>query len=129
MISKLKEVLKKKIGDFSGYLLILFVLVLSLSLYRNLSRIKRSNQEIKRVEQKVENLEGENEELQDKLEIVKSEEYVEKQLRDKLGLAKEGEIVVVLPEEEILRRLAPEIDEEEDVLPDPNWKKWAKLFL
>ena len=44
-------------------------------------------------------------------------------------MAKEGEIVVILPDEHILRKLAPDREIEEEVLPDPNWKKWMKLFL
>ncbi len=43
-------------------------------------------------------------------------------------MAKEGEIIIVLPDEEILGTLAPNLEEEEEALPDPNWKKWLKLF-
>ena len=67
--------------------------------------------------------------MEQRLAEVKGEEYIEKQLRDNLGLAKEGEIVVVLPDEEILRKIAPSVPEEEDILPDPTWKKWLKLFF
>ena len=42
---------------------------------------------------------------------------------------KDGETIVVLPEEETLRKMAPRFEREEEVLPDPTWKKWVKLFL
>ncbi|MDP3994252.1 MAG: hypothetical protein Q8P91_00270, partial [bacterium] len=58
----------------------------------------------------------------------KKQEYIEKQLRDKLGLSKEGETIVVLPDADTLRKLVPPIPGEEEILPDPNWKKWLKLF-
>ena len=33
-----------------------------------------------------------------------SDEFIEKQLRDKLGLAKKGEIILILPDEETLKK-------------------------
>jgi len=109
-------------GLFLGFLFLL-------SLIRNVSKIAGAEKRISRAQERVEKLKKENEEAERRLAKVKGEEYIEKQLRDKLGLAKEGEIVVVLPDEETLRKIAPGIAEEEDVLPDPTWKKWLKLFL
>ena len=98
------------------------------SLVKNIVKINNVNQSIKDEEEKVEKIRQENAELKAKLEILRSDEYQEKQLRDKLGLAKEGELIVVLPEDEVLRNLAPKHIEEEETLPDPNWKKWLHLF-
>lgn len=103
-------------------------MLLLVSLVRNILRINRVNQSIKEEEEKVEKIRQENEELEAKLQILRSDEYKEKQLRDKLGLAKEGELIVVLPDDDVLRNLAPKHVEEEESLPDPNWKKWAHLF-
>ncbi|KKU03644.1 MAG: septum formation initiator [Candidatus Woesebacteria bacterium GW2011_GWE1_45_18] len=109
------------VGLFLGFLFLL-------SLVRNVSKIADAEKRISKAQERVEKLRKENEETERRLAEVKGEEYIEKQLRDKLGLAKEGEIVVVLPDEETLRKIAPGIAEEEDVLPDPTWKKWLKLF-
>ena len=109
------------VGLFLGFLFLL-------SLIRNISKIADAEKRISKAQERVEKLRKENEETERRLAEVKGEEYIEKQLRDKLGLAKEGEIVVVLPDEETLRKIAPGIAEEEDVLPDPTWKKWLKLF-
>jgi len=110
------------VGLFLGFLFLL-------SLIRNISKIADAEKRISKAQERVEKLRKENEETERRLAEVKGEEYIEKQLRDKLGLAKEGEIVVVLPDEETLRKIAPGIAEEEDFLPDPTWKKWLKLFL
>ena len=110
------------VGLFLGFLFLL-------SLVRNVSKIADAEKRISKAQERVEKLRKENEETERRLAEVKGEEYIEKQLRDKLGLAKEGEIVVVLPDEETLRKIAPGIAEEEDVLPDPTWKKWLKLFF
>lgn len=111
-----------------GIVLIFLMIIFSSSLARNVSKIRSFNKKIQEKEQKVRAIERENEEIKRRLEEVKTNEYIEKQLRDKLGLAKEGEIIVVLPDENTLRSFAPKFDEEKETLPDPIWKKWFKLF-
>jgi cell division protein FtsB len=107
---------------------LLIVLVLFFSLLRSYKNLKNSNKEIAGAQKKVDDLANENISLDQRLGEVKSQEYIEKELRDKLGLAKENEIVVVLPDEEVLKKYAPEIDNAGELPPDPNWKKWARLF-
>ena len=121
--------LKEKISSYSKYLLIFGVVILAISLIKNIIRTINIRNRIKNEEKKVEVLRKEKEELEKEVAEVESDAYVEKQLRDKLGLAKEGEIVLILPEDEILRKIAPILEEEEDLLPDPTWKKWLKLFI
>ena len=128
MFEKFTEKLKEKLKVYSNYLLIFLFLLMFVSLIRNILRVVESNKRIEKAQDQVERLKKENEELEEKLAVTKSEGYIEKQLRDKLGLAKEGEIVIVLPDEKILETLAPKLEEEEETLPDPNWKKWLKIF-
>ncbi len=73
-------------------------------------------------------LEVKNKELKAQLEEVSSADYIEKQARDKLGLAKEGEILVVIPEERIKQVLGlqKETTQEEKL---PNWLGWIRLFF
>lgn len=73
-------------------------------------------------------LEVQNKELKAQLEEVSSPDYIEKQARDKLGLAKEGEVVMVIPEEKIKQVLGAKKDvQEEERL--PNWLGWVRLFF
>ncbi len=123
------EKLRALFVRFTSIILVFLVLILSLSLTRNISRVKQTALLVAKEEEKVRALEKEKEELEKKLQEAQSEEFVEKQLRDKLGLAKEGEIIVVLPEDDVVRKFAPKYEEEEETLPDPNWKKWLKLFI
>jgi cell division protein FtsB len=122
---KLKEIISRS-GD---YFLFFVIIILSLSLFGNIKRIREADAEISKAQINVENISRENQDIQNRLETMRSETFIEKQLRDTLGLAKEGEIIVILPDDEIVRKFAPEVEEVEDVLPDPNWRKWAKLFL
>lgn len=123
------EKLKSKLKTSYIYLAVFLGLLLLLSFVRNIAKISDAQKRIEKAEGRVEKLRKENEEMERRLAEVKGEEYIERQLRDNLGLAKEGEIVVVLPDEEILRKIAPSVPEEEDILPDPTWKKWLKLFF
>lgn len=122
------KTLSEKLEKLPSLFLLVLLIALSLSLYRSVSRTGTVNLGIEEAQNRVDELREENRKLDEKLKEVRNVEFVEKQLRDKLGLAKEGEIVIILPEEEVLRKLAPTIEEEEEALPDPNWKKWAKLF-
>ena len=117
-----------KLKNYQGYLLIFLCFVFAASLVRNVVRIKNAQDRVEKMRERVEKLQKENEKLQVKVEEAKKQEYIEKQLRDKLGLSKEGETIVVLPDADTLRKLVPPIPEGEETLPDPNWKKWAQLF-
>ena len=124
----LNKIIAGRVQKLSSVLIIMLFIGLTLSLYRSITRMDSADQGIEEAQERVNKLKEENRELEDKLKEVRNIENIEKQLRDKLGLAKEGEIVIVLPEDEVLRKLAPKIEEEVEVLPDPNWKKWMKLF-
>jgi len=126
---EITDFFKKKISNYSKYLLIFGIIILTFSLIRNIIRVLNVRDRIREEEKKVEILRKEKEELEKKVIDAESDAYIEKQLRDKLGLAKEGEIILVLPEDEILRKIAPIVQEEVDFLPDSTWKKWLKLFI
>ncbi len=67
-------------------------------------------------------LKEENRSLKLALEESKQESYVERIARDKLGLVKDGEIVVIMPEN---RRA---MGDGRTVDTGPNWRKWLNLF-
>lgn len=105
----------------------IFIILIS-SFAKSIKRIKIGDSVIEKTKVKINKVEEENKKLEEQLKIVKSEEYLEKQLRNKMGLAKEGEIVLVLPEADIVRKLSPQIPEEEEIKPKSNWQKWLEMF-
>ena len=113
----------KKVG-----LGILFVFLL-VSLIRNISIMATGDKRIAEEEAKLEKARKKNSELKATVAKISTPEYLEKQARDRLGLVREGETIVVLPDEETLKKMAPRFEREVDTLPDPTWKKWVKLFL
>ncbi len=125
----MKYLARFKSVSLVSYGMLFLALFLSFSLVRNVVSFSKANQRLSGEEAKITQLEKEIIELESQVKSVGKNEFIEKQARDKLGLAKEGEIVVVLPEDEVLASLAPKIPRADEFLPEPNWKKWLKLFL
>jgi len=123
-----KHRVQEKVEKYSNILVIFVLIVLAFSLTKNISRNIQAQKRVEEEKIKIEELKIENDNLMKEIDKVSSEVYIEKQLRDKLGLVKKGEYIVVLPDEETLRKLAPKIRKEEDILPLPNYKKWINLF-
>lgn len=124
-IEKLPNWMKKVLG----YATWILIGLLTISTIRNINRVISIRDQVEKERQKVERMKIENIKLEEQIAQAQGSEYIEKQIRNKLGLVKSGEAIVVLPDQEIIRKLAPQKTVEEDTLPDPNWKKWLKLFL
>ncbi len=121
--------MKNRIVNIMGLVASLAVFaILASSMVKSIKRIQIGNQIIEKTKVKINKVEEENKRLVEQLKTVQSQEYLEKQLRDKLGLAKEGEIILVLPEADIVRKLSPQIPKEEEAKPKPNWQKWWEMF-
>ena len=107
-------------------LIIVFSLYLIVSLSKEIFDLVQKEKVIEQEQLKVEKLKVEAQVLREQLDYVQSEEFVEKEAREKLGLTKEGETIVILPEdfEEIVELSRKGIETEEL----PNWRKWLGLF-
>jgi cell division protein FtsB len=128
-VKKVIENVKTKAKKLLGVAIWVLVLLLLISTIKNIGRVRSINIAVQKEKDKVEKMKEENARLEAQIAQTQGEAFIEKQIRDKLGLAKAGEAIVVLPDPEILRKLAPQMPVEESTLPDPNWKKWIKLFI
>ena len=63
---------------------------------------------------KVEKMKEDNAALTAQIAQIQSPEFIEGQIRNKLGLVKPGEAIVVLPDADTLRKLAPQMPVEVD---------------
>ncbi len=118
---KLKKILGYGIWALAGIFLITTI--------KNINRVLNINKQVEEEKQRIEKMQVENAELSMHVAETQGSEFIEKQIRDKLGYAKTGETVVIMPDEKIIRKLAPSPTTFEDTLPDPNWIKWRKLFF
>ena len=126
--NKLEERIRERVGSYSKYIVVIILLFLGTSLYKSASKNISVRKRIEEELASTEALKKDNLRLKREVENVSTEEFVELQLRNELGLAKEGEYVVVLPDAETLKKIAPKLESEEETLPFPNWKKWAQFF-
>ena len=118
-----------KFKSILGYAIWGLVLIFSISTVRNINRVISIKNQVEVERQKVERMQAENAKIQAQINEAQGSDFIEKQIRDKLGLSKSGESIVVLPDEEIVKGFAPPKTNGEEFLPDPNWLKWKKLFF
>ena len=106
------------------FLAVLISIVLVVNSSKRILNLRTTSQQVKESEAQLENLRKQNEKLQEELKYKKSNEFAEKEIRDKLSLAKEGETVVILPKEE-----KQQVTIDNGQLTKPNWHKWKALFF
>ena|SRR5258706_11083711 len=117
------------IKRFAGIILVILIILLTISIGKNYVKLQKAGEIIDEARSEVRKEEEEQSSLEKQLNQAESQEFVEKQLRDKLGMAKEGEIVIVLPEADSVRALVPKRKFEEELPREANWRKWRDLFF
>lgn len=112
------------------YLIVLVCVFLVISFVNNVSQSIQMRNVLEEAQLSLEEVKNTQETLKQDLAIVESDFYSEKEARNKLGLVKENEIVLVLPSEDLLRKLSNRKQTKQDYkFPDENWKKWLQLFI
>jgi len=99
---------------------------LIISLSRNIYRLLKADDQVKLAQENLKKLEEEHQELLKKKEYYQSEEFVEKEARNKLNLSKPDETVVILPPNlgQTVEKIGSTPTREL-----PNWQEWLKLFF
>lgn len=115
--------ISKKLGLVFAVIIFLFV---SFNLFSQILTTLKSGDRLEEATDKLHSLEVKNKELKRKLEQVNNPLFIEEQARDKLGLVREGETIVIIPEEKLNQVLGVTRKGEEIRL--PNWQGWLKLF-
>lgn len=121
--------MNKIASKITGYVVWIFIILLSLSVAKNINRASQINIQVKAEKAKLAKIEADNRSLGEQLLKTQSPSFIEREIRNKLGLSKPGEAIVVLPDADSLRQLAPKMQIEEDTLSPPNWEKWERLFF
>ena len=105
---------------------ILITSIIAFNLLKQISDTLKSSERLSGMVDDIQKLEIKNKELKKKLTDVKSPEFVEEQARNKLGLVKGGETVVIIAQERIKQILGSSSSAKEAKL--PNWLGWLKVF-
>lgn len=111
---------------FWAYVLIVFEIGLIVSLARGIQVTLSSRERVDKLESERVRLEAEKRGLVGRLAYVKTQTYLDQVARDELHLAKEGETVVIVPEEAM-----PAGGKKQDIVvrERANWEKWWEVFF
>jgi cell division protein DivIC len=106
--------------------LLFFVIFISYSVIRERRDQKVVRENINSLAVEIASLEGKSLELSSMIKYLRSDDYVEKEAREKLGLQKEGERLVIVPEgSDNLAKVAGD----EDMSNMSNVRLWARYFF
>lgn len=106
--------------------IILLGLLIAYNLLSQITNAVRSSDRLSGAADKVYRLEAENRQLKAKLVQIQSVQFIEEQARNKLGLTKQGETIVVIPEEKLRQILGASQSAQVRL---PNWSGWWRLFF
>lgn len=102
---------------------IILILLTIKNIISSINRLRDTAEVAKRQEEQLRHQQQTHAFLQEQLKYVQTDEFVEQEARNKLGLVKQDEYVVLAPPP------TKNSENEEDRSDDPNWKKWIQLFL
>ncbi len=117
------EFFKSHLKKIFAFIVIVFLLIVIKNMITSIFELQNNSQIVSRL--KNEELEQKKREqfLNEQLYYVKSNEFVEKQARERLGMVKEGEYIVLAPPS------SSDNNPTETKENTPNWKKWLEMFF
>lgn len=121
-----------KNNSFLSKLVFLVGLLLLWSLMKGFLGLREAYKRVELAEEMLKVEEVRHKELKEKLEEVQKDEYVERVIRNELNMQKEGEIVVVLQDDDGLQVADDTLfGDEQDLqtgVEKKNWEKWLDLM-
>lgn len=106
--------------------IILVVLIVAYNLISQIIQTTKSSERLSQAADSVYKLEAKNRALKEKLTQMQSPQFLEEEVRNKLGLSKKGETIVVIPEDKIKLVLGTSSSAQIRL---PNWLGWLKVFF
>jgi cell division protein FtsB len=105
------------------FLILIIGVYIAISLTGSNWQLWRQGKIVEQMELRNQKLQQEGEALRKKLSQVETEEFIEKEARDKLNMGMPGETIVIIPDTLLATSAASGSSKEL-----PNWEKWLKLF-
>ena len=107
-----------------NWILLILSIILTINIVRTFADLSRQENIIKEATDRLQEAEEEKGNLQKNLAKVESQEFIEREARNKLNLGKEGEVVLILPSISLV--VTPSAIPADN---SANWKKWVRLFF
>jgi len=106
-----------------GAVVVIGLVIFLINTTQELFQIRQGGSIVKQLEKELSQKLNENKFLEEQLKYVKTDSFIERESREKLGLVKQGEVVV---QEKFEPNISRTIEEN---LEKPNWKLWLELFI
>jgi len=127
---------KKSVRFFSGLFFVAglgILVMIGISLGKETYRKNQIQKEIETLQAEIDKVGQENSDLANLISYLSSQEFQEKEAREKLNLQKEVEKMVVLRKDAASQNFQ-EPDEKGEITKEseervPNWRKWLDLFF
>lgn len=103
-------------------LLIFLLIFLLINSINNISQLNEKRKIVNEYQKELEKEKEKNKQLKEKITEIEDENFIERVAREKLGMGKPGESIVIIPEITVV----PEKKKEKDLA---NWERWWKLFF
>ena len=110
--------------------ILVILLIVGITIFNLGKQIGDSITASKRLDQaadEVSELQNENKRLNKRLSEVQEFDFIEETARNKLNMARPGETIVIVPQEQLIQVLDSE--KRVDAPKVANWQGWLKLFL
>lgn len=114
---------KKHFKKIVAFVVIIFLLVIIKNILSSIVELNNNSQIVTRLQNEEISEKKKGQFLKERLYYVKTQEFIEKQARERLGMVKEGEYLVLAPP------ATSSIKTIEIKDTTPNWKKWWQLFF
>lgn len=109
-------------SKFGRSIVFVFSLFLIFSLVRSIWSLLQKENVVIEEEKRLASIKKQNEELNARLKNQENDAFIEKQAREKLGLGREGDYVILLPP------ITPMVEPTTTPILE-NWQKWVQLYL
>lgn len=110
--------------DWIKAIILIIAWMLIFSLAKDLWQLKKGYTRIEEAKARLLEEEVKNQMLKDKLELVMTDEYKEKIIREQLNMQKIGEVVAVLPKgDQLSAKELIAVEKQQE-----NWEKWWSLL-
>jgi cell division protein FtsB len=111
------------------WIVILVSLFMIISLSRSVMDLWEKRAIVKQEQERLSVLSKKHEELTKKFEMVQTPAFIEKEARERLGMAKEGETVIIMGDSSLPQQQAEGKAFNDVSRQEPNWKRWWMIFF
>lgn len=109
---------------WGSWILVILGLMVAIQMSLNIWKVYRSGRRISEAQKQLDEARKQQSQLQKDLTVVQSPEFIEKEAREKLGMGRPGEVVLILPKFPSAKYEAQSAKEKL-----ATWQQWWKLYV